>query len=134
MLAFRELDDALGRRCSNERTSKDGSRALGDVAAGRLAAYEVLNEAPQLHGSKAGSFRCAALARQMDASKRDGSGPMNNFWRSPIYPANKSTRLRRFDCRVDKRRAIILPCVHVTFINTPSMFAIAVAGVLLACA
>jgi hypothetical protein len=52
---------------------------VGDVAAGRLAAYEVLNEAPQLHGSKAGSFRCAALARQMDASKRDGSGPMNNF-------------------------------------------------------
>jgi hypothetical protein len=55
VLAFRELDDALGRRCSNERTSKDGSRALGDVAAGRLAAYEVLNEAPQLHDDPATS-------------------------------------------------------------------------------
>jgi hypothetical protein len=68
------------------RTSAPARTVLvGDVAAGRLAAYEVLNEArnytmiPRLHGSKAGSFRCAALASQMDASKRDGSGPMNNF-------------------------------------------------------
>jgi hypothetical protein len=91
LLAYRELDDALGLTAMagdslpDARTGKNGRHALVGMLRqsvfGRLAGYEDVNDAERLRhdpamrwivGSKA-SHGCAASPSQKGLSKRDGS-------------------------------------------------------------
>src|SRR5580658_267317 len=97
LLAYRELDDALGLsktagdRLGDARTGKNGRHALvgmlRQAVFGRLAGYEDVNDAERLRhdpamrwivGGKAVSG-CAASASQRAASRRAGSPAEKNL-------------------------------------------------------
>ena len=109
LLAYRELDDALGlsamagETLADARTGKNGRHALVGMLRqsvfGRLAGYEDVNDAERLRhdpamrwivGGKAASGARRRRARWA-ASRRAGSRPKRTFPRSPIFPANGST-------------------------------------------
>jgi Transposase DDE domain group 1 len=109
LLAYRELDDALGLSTmagdalSDARTGKNGRHALVGMLRqsvfGRLAGYEDVNDAQRLRhdpamrwivGGKAASD-AAASPSQMGRLRRAGSRQKRTFRRSLISPANGST-------------------------------------------
>src|SRR5580704_6069007 len=110
LLAYRELDDALGlsdlagERLADARTGKNGRHALlgmlRQAVFGRLAGYEDVNDAerlrhdPAMRWSSAGRRLMVVQPRRVKwaASKRDGSRPKGIFRRLPISPANGLTR------------------------------------------
>ena len=109
LLAYRELDDALGLsetagdRLADARTGKNGRHALvgmlRQAVFGRLAGYEDVNDAERLRhdpamrwivGGKATSGY-AASASQMGVSRPAGSRRTRTCPRSPISPVIGST-------------------------------------------
>ena len=109
MLAYRELDDALGltamagETLADARTGKNGRHALVGLLRqsvfGRLAGYEDVNDAERLRHDPAmrwivgGKAAWSARRRRARwaASRRVGSRPTRTFRLSPIFPANGST-------------------------------------------
>ena len=108
LLAYRELDDALGlttmagEMLADARTGKNGRHALVGMLRqsvfGRLAGYEDVNDAERLRhdpamrwivGGKAASGARRRRARWA-ASRRSGSRRKRTYRRSPIFPANGS--------------------------------------------
>ena len=109
LLAYRELDDALGltemtiERLADARTGRNGRHALVGLLRqsvfGRLAGYEDVNDAERLRhdpamrwivGGKAAQG-CAASPSQMAASRRDGSRHLRTSLLLPTCPAGGST-------------------------------------------
>ena len=111
LLAYRELDDALGltamvgEMLADARTGKNGRHALVGLLRqsvfGRLAGYEDVNDAERLRhdpamrwivGGKAARVRVAQLRRARWAgSRRSGSQLRRTFRRLPTSPATGST-------------------------------------------
>jgi hypothetical protein len=108
LLAYRELDDALGlstmagEMLADARTGKNGRHALVGMLRqsvfGRLAGYEDVNDAERLRhdpamrwivGGKAASD-CAASPSQMGRSRPSGSRRKRIYPLSPIFQANGS--------------------------------------------
>ena len=108
LLAYRELDDALGLtamagdKLSDARTGKNGRHALigmlRQFVFGRLAGYEDVNDAERLRhdpamrwivGGKAAHGAPPRRARWA-VSRLDGSPPKRIFPPLPIFPANGS--------------------------------------------
>jgi hypothetical protein len=104
LLAYRELDDALGltemaaERLSDARTGKNGQHALVGMlrqsAFGRLAGYEDVNDAERLRhdpamcwivGGNASHCCAASPTAKWAASRRDGSPPKRTFYPLPIF-------------------------------------------------
>src|SRR5215472_3947804 len=117
LLAYRELDDALGltalagEMVADARTGKNGRHALLGLLRqsvfGRSAGYEDVNDAERLRhdpamrwivGGKAAQG-CAASPSQMAASRRNGSRHPRTSLQLPICPAGGSTL-----CTVAARR------------------------------
>src|SRR5262245_40334650 len=109
LLAYRELDDALGltamagETLANARTGKNGRHALVGLLRqsvfGRLAGYEDVNDAERLRhdpamrwivGGNAAQGR-AASPSQIGRSKLSGSRHLRTSLRLPICPASGST-------------------------------------------
>ena len=109
LLAYRELDDALGLSAmaggalADARTGKNGRHALVGLLRqsvfGRLAGYEDVNDAERLRhdpamrwivGGKAASG-AAASPSQMGRFETRWLTAERNLRRSPIFPANGST-------------------------------------------
>ena len=109
MLAYRELDDALGltdmaaNTLADARTGKNGRHRLAGLLRqsvfGRLAGYEDVNDAERLRhdpamrwivGDKA-ITGCAASASQMGRFETRWLTAGKNLRRSPICPADGST-------------------------------------------
>src|ERR1700722_19066399 len=106
LLAYRELDDALGLRAiagealADARTGKNGRHALVGMLRqsvfGRLAGYEDLNDAQRLRcdpamrwivGGKA-AHGCAASPSQMGRLRRSGCRRERTSSLSLSFPAN----------------------------------------------
>ena len=117
LLAYRELDDALGlsamagRMLADARTGKNGRHALVGLLRqsvfGRLAGYEDVNDAERLRhdpamrwivGGKAAQGS-AASPSQMGRSRRSGSRLPGTSLPLLIYPANGSTLCTAADRR-----------------------------------
>jgi hypothetical protein len=112
LLAYRELDDALGltamagEMLADARTGKDGRHALVGLLRqsvfGRLAGYEDVSDAQRTHHDSAMRWilggKAATVARprraRWAASRRTGSPPTRTYWRWSICPANGSTGFR----------------------------------------
>ena len=110
LLAYRELDDALGlsdlasERLADARTGKNSRHALvgmlRQAVFGRLTGYEDVNDAerlrhdPRCDGSAAGRRLMVVPPRRArwGGSRRDVSRPQRTCRRLPIFPANRSTR------------------------------------------
>ena len=108
LLAYRELDDALGHSTmagetlADARTGKNERHALVGLLRqsvfGRLAGYEDVNDADAYATirrcvglSAARRLRAARLHRaRWDGSRRNGSLPKRTCWRLPIFPASGS--------------------------------------------
>src|SRR3984893_4872488 len=108
LLAYRELDDALGlsvmagAALSDARTGKNGRHALVSLLRqsvfGRLAGYEDVNDAERLRHDPAMRWIVGGKAAwgqrhrraKWAASRRVGSRRKRTFRRSPIFPANGS--------------------------------------------
>ena len=109
LLAYRELDDALGlstmagETLADARTGKNGRHALVGLLRqsvfGRLAGYEDVNDAERLRhdpamrwivGGKAAQGR-AASPSQMGRFETQWLTAAKNLLRSPIFPASGST-------------------------------------------
>ena len=109
LLAYRELDDALGltamaiERLADARTGKNGRHALVGLLRqsvfGRLAGYEDVNDAERLRHDPAmrwivGGKAAAALRlrrARWAASRRSGSLHLRTSLLFPTYPAGGST-------------------------------------------
>ena len=108
LLAYRELDDALGlsavagETLADARTGKNGRHALVGLLRqsvfGRLAGYEDVNDADRLRhdpamrwivGGKAAQDR-AASPSQIGASRRNGSRHLQTSLLFPTCPASGS--------------------------------------------
>ena len=108
LLAYRELDDALGlstmagETLADARTGKNERHALVGLLRqsvfGRLAGYEDVNDAERLRHDPAMRWIVGGKAAQAvrlhrarwDGSRRNGSLPKRTCWRSPIFPASGS--------------------------------------------
>lgn len=99
LLAYRELDDALGlstmagETLADARTGKNGRHALVGLLRqsvfGRLAGYEDVNDAERLRHDRP----CAGLsaARRWAVSRRSGSRHLRTSLLLPICPASGSS-------------------------------------------
>ena len=109
LLAYRELDDALGltamagETLADGRTGKNGRHALVGLLRqsvfGRLAGYEDVNDAQRLRhdpamrwivGGEAAQVRAASPARWV-VSRRSGLRHLRTSLLFPTYPASGST-------------------------------------------
>ena len=109
LLAYRELDDALGlsavagETLADARTGKNGRHALVGLLRqsvfGRLAGYEDVNDAERLRhdpamrwivGGKAAQGRAASPSQMGSASRRNGSRYLQTSLLFPTCPASGS--------------------------------------------
>ena len=123
LLAYRELDDALGlstmagETLADARTGKNGRHALVGLLRqsvfGRLAGYEDVNDAERLRhdpamrwivGGKAAQGLAASPEPDGTVRDRNGLLPKRTCWRSPIFPASGS-RYRPWSSPAERHRA-----------------------------
>jgi Transposase DDE domain group 1 len=100
LLAYRELDDALGlttvagEMLADARTGTNGRHALVGLfrqsVFGRLAGYEDVNDAERLRHDPAMRWIVGGKAAHGCAARRDGSPPKRTFPLLPIFAADGS--------------------------------------------